>query len=140
MISSPVLTTSAGAATRDHAISETCSSPCTPPPKSTNAPKSRTDATRPVSTAPTTIVRLTSAALACCSSSSRARRETTRFLPPSPYSMMRNSDTCPSSADGSAPGVPICENGQKARWPPTRTSNPPLTARSILPSTGSLDR
>ena len=34
--------------------------------------------------------RRTSAALARCSSSSSARRETTRFLPPSLYSMIRN--------------------------------------------------
>ena len=42
-----------GSATRDQPISETCSSPCTPPPRSTNAPKSRTETTRPVTTAPT---------------------------------------------------------------------------------------
>ena len=58
--------------------------------RSTNAPNSRTEATRPVITAPATIDRRTSAALARCSSSSSARRETTRFLPPSLYSMIRN--------------------------------------------------
>ena len=30
----------------------------------------------------------------------------------------------------------ICENGQKARWRAMRTSYPPFTARSTLPSTG----
>ena len=37
-----------------------------------------------------TIDRLTSSALARCCSSSNARRETTRFLPPSLYSMILN--------------------------------------------------
>ena len=59
-----------------------------PPPRSTNAPKSGTDATRPVSTAPGTIDLRTAAALARCSSSSCLRRDTTTFLPPSLYSMM----------------------------------------------------
>ena len=44
-----------------------------PPPRSTNAPKSGTDTTRPVSTAPGTIDARTAAASACCSSSSRFR-------------------------------------------------------------------
>ena len=62
--------------TRDHPISETCSRPCTPPPRSTNAPKSRTDATRPLITAPATIERRTSAALArCCFLEKRAARD-----------------------------------------------------------------
>ncbi len=79
-----------GSATRDHAISETWSRPCTPAPRSMNAPKSRTDTTRPVSTAPATMALRISAAPAFCSSSSSARRERTRSLPPSLYSMMRN--------------------------------------------------
>ena len=90
VISSPGVTTCDGSDTRDHPISDTCSKPCTPPPRSTNAPNSRTEATRPVITAPATIDRRTSPALARCSSSSSARRETTRFLPPSLYSMIRN--------------------------------------------------
>ena len=89
MISSPGLTSCDGSETRDQPISETCSKPWTPPPRSTNAPNSRTDATRPVITAPATIDFRTSAALARCSSSRSARRDTTRFLPPSLYSMMR---------------------------------------------------
>ena len=55
MISSPGYMTCEGSAMRDHPISETCSNPWTPPPRSTNAPNSRTDATRPVITAPGTI-------------------------------------------------------------------------------------
>ena len=43
---------------------------------------SRTDATRPVTIAPGTIVRRSSAAWACCSSSSTLRRETIRLRPP----------------------------------------------------------
>ena len=61
-----------------------------PPPRSTKAPKSRTDTTRPGSVAPGTIDERTAAALACCSSSSCFRRETTMDLPASLYSMMRN--------------------------------------------------
>ena len=75
--------------TRDHPISDTWSRPCTPAPRSTNAPKSRTDVTRPVITSPTTIERRSSAAVARCSSSSRARREMMRFRPPSLCSMIR---------------------------------------------------
>ena len=90
VISSPGLTTCDVSDTRDHPISDTCSRPCTPAPRSTNAPNSRTEVTRPVITAPATIDRRISAALARCSSSSSARRETTRFLPPSLYSMIRN--------------------------------------------------
>ena len=78
-----------GSLTRDHAISETWSSPCTPAPRSTKAPYSRTEATRPVSTAPATTFCRTSTALAFCSSSSSARRETTRSRPPSLNSMIR---------------------------------------------------
>ena len=48
MISSPGVTTCDASATRDQPISDTCSRPCTPPPRSTNAPKSRTETTRPV--------------------------------------------------------------------------------------------
>ena len=40
--------------------------------------------------------------------------------------------------DGSVPRcVSICENGQKPRWRAMRTSYPPLTSASTLPSTGS---
>ena len=52
VIWSPTATISPGLATRDQLISETCSRPWMPPPRSMKAPKSCTDATRPVRTAP----------------------------------------------------------------------------------------
>src|SRR5438094_329897 len=72
VISSPALTISAGSDTRDHAISDTWSSPWTPAPRSTNAPNSRTEVTRPVMTAPGTILSRTLPAFARCDLHSRA--------------------------------------------------------------------
>jgi len=51
------------------------------------------------------------------------RRDTTRFLPPSLYSMMRNVYTCPSWSAGVVfRAMSIWDPGQKARWRAMRTS------------------
>ena len=110
-----------------------------PPPRSTKAPKSGTETTRPVSTAPGTIDLRTSSALARCCSSRCLRRETTTFS--SAVLVLDDRGTCRpgrSCTDGSAVRMmSICENGQNARSRAIRTSYPPLTAFSTLPSTAS---
>ena len=76
VISSPGLSICDGSDTRDQPISDTCSRPCTPPPRSTNAPNSRTETTRPVITAPATIDSPDAAALCrCCLLEQRAPRD-----------------------------------------------------------------
>ena len=137
----PTVRTSFGCATRRREISVTWTSPSTPP-RSTNAPKSVSDRTRPVMTAPSSIFARVSAALASLSSLRRATRETTTRRPSSEYSITRKSKFLPTnSARPASSWRPrsICETGQNARRPcapPMRTSKPPLLRDETLPATG----
>src|SRR3989440_6704668 len=133
---SPTRSRSPARSTRACESSDIGTSPCTPP-RSTNAPKSASETTVPGNTASGRIfLRVSTAARSACSSSS-ARRESTRLRPPSAYFVTRNSSTRPTySCSDSTRRSSICENGQKARKPPTVTSYPPLITPATLPSTG----
>ena len=132
----PGFTTSCACATRACDSSLTCTRPSRPP-RSTKAPKSRTEVMVPSTCAPTSRCLRSSTALTARSSSISARRDKIAFPPRS--SVTRNWSRWPTNCAGSSMNrTSICEVGTKARVPPMSTSSPPLLTPVTRPSTGIL--
>src|SRR5262245_12038005 len=131
----PTASTSEGCAARWCPSSLTWIRPSTPP-RSANAPKSRSDVTVARTVRPTASSFHVAAARAASSSASRSRRETTTLRPPASMRVTRNRSRWPTYVAGSPRRRSICDAGQKARTPATWTSKPPLFCPVTTPSTG----
>ena len=127
--------------TRSCAISDAGINPSTPP-KSTNAPKSRTAVTFPRTTLPTSSEASAASRPSRASASSALRRESTMLRPPSLISVTWNASDCPtrSFASTASPRIAIWLVGQNPRRPrPRSTSMPPLLTPVTFPSIATPD-
>ena len=136
----PRVSKSAGVSTRSQDNWLTCTSPSTPLPISTKAPKSRTDRTIPSSVSPISSVSSIFVRASAASLSTTARRESTSFLAAGTISVTRLSKVWPmSSARFSMRHGLMRLAGMKPRKPPTSHSRPPLfepvtRASTIMPA------